>query len=92
MLVRPWEKFIMGMRFTEVAHFILPIHLVDLRLCLNQLGAIRFDRDMRSVLGYLSSQTTFGDAREKFQRLQQISTLLNLDIVCSHIYNKLKLS
>ncbi|KAF8502459.1 COG4-domain-containing protein [Gautieria morchelliformis] len=61
MLVRPWEKFITGMRFTE-------------------LGAIRFDRDMRSVLGYLSSQTAFGDTREKFQRLQQISTLLNLDI------------
>ncbi|KAF8582204.1 COG4-domain-containing protein [Ramaria rubella] len=61
MLVRPWEKFIAGMRFTE-------------------LGAIRFDRDMRSILVYLSSQTTFGDAREKFQRLQQISTLLNLDI------------
>lgn len=39
---------------------------------------------MRSVLGYLSSQTAFGDAREKFQRLQQISTLLNLDIVRLH--------
>jgi hypothetical protein len=27
----------------------------------------------------LSSQTAFGDAREKFVRLQQVSTLLNLD-------------
>ncbi|KAF8502545.1 COG4 transport protein-domain-containing protein [Hysterangium stoloniferum] len=60
-LVRPWEKYVTGMRFTE-------------------LGAIRFDRDIRSILGYMSSQTTFGDGREKFQRLQQISTLLNLDV------------
>ncbi|KDQ59403.1 hypothetical protein JAAARDRAFT_56419 [Jaapia argillacea MUCL 33604] len=59
-LVRPWEKFILSMKFTD-------------------LGAIRFDRDLRAVTTYLSSQTIFGDAREKFLRLQQISTLLNLD-------------
>jgi len=59
-LLRPWEKFVMGFKFTE-------------------LGAIRFDRDLRSITTYLSSQTAFGDAREKFVRLQQISTLLNLD-------------
>ena len=29
----------------------------------------------------MTSQTAFGDAREKFQRLQQISTILNLDKV-----------
>ncbi|KAJ3726328.1 COG4 transport protein-domain-containing protein [Lentinula raphanica] len=44
-----------------------------------ELGAIRFDRDLRSVNTYLSSQTAFGDGREKFVRLQQMSTLLNLD-------------
>ncbi|KDQ12274.1 hypothetical protein BOTBODRAFT_176521 [Botryobasidium botryosum FD-172 SS1] len=59
-LVRPWEKHVMGMRFTE-------------------LGGIRFDKDLRAMTAFLSSQTTFGDIREKFQRLQQISTLLNLD-------------
>jgi len=48
---------------------------------LSQLGAIRFDRDLRSITTYLASQTAFGDAREKFVRLQQISTLLNLDSV-----------
>lgn len=46
-----------------------------------QLGAIRCDRDLRSAIAYLSSQTAFGDAREKFVRLQQIATLLNLDDV-----------
>ncbi|KAG8728108.1 hypothetical protein FRC11_011804 [Ceratobasidium sp. 423] len=55
-VVRPWEKYIMGMKFTE-------------------LGAIRFDRDLRAVIGHLS----VGDARDKFIRLQQVSTLLNLD-------------
>ncbi|KAF7338520.1 hypothetical protein MVEN_02078100 [Mycena venus] len=59
-LLRPWEKFMMGFKFTE-------------------LGAIRFDRDLRAITAYLSSQTAFGDAREKFLRLQQLSTILNLD-------------
>jgi len=59
-LLRPWEKFILTLKFSE-------------------LGAIRFDRDIRSVTTYLSSQTAFGDVREKFTRLQQTSTLLNLD-------------
>ncbi|KAH9001665.1 COG4-domain-containing protein [Lactarius akahatsu] len=45
----------------------------------NELGAVRFDRDLRAVTTYLSSQTAFGDVRDKFVRLQQISTLLNLD-------------
>jgi conserved oligomeric Golgi complex subunit 4 len=46
-----------------------------------KLGAIRFDRDLRAVTAYLASQTVFGDGREKFVRLQQMSTLLNLDHV-----------
>lgn len=50
-----------------------------LTLHFSELGAIRFDRDLRSIMAYLSSQTTFGDIREKFIRLQQISSLLNLD-------------
>lgn len=59
-LVRPWEKMVLGMRFTE-------------------LGAIRFDRDVRAVANFLSTQSDFGGARDKFTRLQQISTVLNLD-------------
>ncbi|KAI0933704.1 hypothetical protein AcW1_005462 [Taiwanofungus camphoratus] len=52
-------------------------HVVTLKY--SELGAIRFDQDLRSVTSYLSSQTAFGDIREKFVRLQQISILLNLD-------------
>ncbi|KAH8829698.1 COG4 transport protein-domain-containing protein [Flagelloscypha sp. PMI_526] len=44
-----------------------------------ELGAIRFDRDLRAITSYLTGQTAFGDTREKFVRLQQIATLLNLD-------------
>ena len=47
----------------------------------DQLGAIRFDRDLRAITTYLFAQTAFGDVREKFVRLQQISTLINLDTV-----------
>jgi hypothetical protein len=36
---------------------------------------------LRAITTYLSSQTAFGDVREKFVRLQQIATLLNLDQV-----------
>ncbi|KAK7043715.1 Golgi transport complex subunit 4 [Paramarasmius palmivorus] len=59
-LLRPWEKFMLGFKFTE-------------------LGAIRFDRDLRSIMTYLSPHNVFGDTREKFVRFQQMSTLLNLD-------------
>lgn len=59
-LVRPWEKMVMGMQFTE-------------------LGAIRYERDIRSVANYLSTQANYGGARDKFTRLQQVATVLNLD-------------
>jgi hypothetical protein len=36
---------------------------------------------LRAITTYLSSQTAFGDVREKFVRLQQIATVLNLDQV-----------
>ena len=57
---------------------------------LPQLGAVRLDRDIRAVVGYLSSQTVFGNAREKFQRLFQVSTLLNLDAVSVLWYYRMR--
>ncbi|PAV23478.1 COG4-domain-containing [Pyrrhoderma noxium] len=59
-LVRPWEKYILTLKYSE-------------------LGAIRFDQDLRSISTYLSTQVALGDIRERLQRLQQISTLLNID-------------
>lgn len=84
----------MGMRFSEVSlsSLSIPIPIVILNLIVIekgpsmisadiQLGAIRYERDVRGVANYLSTQTTFGGARDKFTRLQQISTVLNLDAV-----------
>jgi hypothetical protein len=87
--VRPWEKYIMGMRFTEASSFPFPrLHPppkapveASNELTPAQLGAIRYERDVRAVANYLSTQTTFGGARDKFVRLQQISTVLNMDNV-----------
>lgn len=80
-LVRPWEKMVMSMKFTEVG-----LVVGHQRMANDQLGAIRYDRDVRAVANYLSSQTSFGGARDKLTRLQQIGTLLNLDAV-SRLYH-----
>ena len=77
-LPRPIEKFVSGLKFTEVGSDIsVRFYLIHD----HQLGAVRFDRDLRAIMAYLSSQTNYGDIREKFLRLMQISTLLNLDNV-----------
>lgn len=49
----------------------------------NELGAMRFDRDLRLVTSYLSNQTDFGISliNESFARLRQISMLLGLNEV-----------
>ncbi|KAJ3099826.1 Translation initiation factor 3 subunit c [Phlyctochytrium bullatum] len=44
----------------------------------SQLGAIRFDKDVRALTSYLTSLTKWS-MRDKFARLNQISILLNLD-------------
>ncbi|KAG0141759.1 hypothetical protein CROQUDRAFT_51247 [Cronartium quercuum f. sp. fusiforme G11] len=46
-----------------------------------ELGAIRFDRDLRSISSYLTSQTSFAISivNEAFARLRQIALLLGLD-------------
>ncbi|CAG8628414.1 3762_t:CDS:10 [Funneliformis mosseae] len=44
----------------------------------NQYGALRFDKDLRSVSNYFSVKMQW-PIRDKFTRLNQISTLLNLE-------------
>lgn len=82
-LLKPWEKTVMSLKYTEVNFSLISEGFKLIILPLQKLGAVRFDRDLRSIIAYLASQTTFGDIREKFLRLQQISTLLNLDAVRS---------
>ncbi|KAG2133999.1 COG4-domain-containing protein [Suillus cothurnatus] len=89
--IKTWEGLVDGYKdaFTDNNYRMLfglaldvvarPWEKYILTLHFSELGAVRFDRDLRSIMIYLSSQTIFGDIREKFVRLQQISSLLNLD-------------
>ncbi|KAG2066119.1 COG4-domain-containing protein [Suillus decipiens] len=89
--VKMWEGLVDGYKdaFTDNNYRMLfglaldvvarPWEKYILTLHFSELGAVRFDRDLRSIMAYLSSQTIFGDIRDKFVRLQQISSLLNLD-------------
>ncbi|KAJ9474790.1 Conserved oligomeric Golgi complex subunit 4 [Pseudozyma hubeiensis] len=43
-----------------------------------ELGALKFDKDLRAIMAFLDSQTTL-PVRDRFSRLQQISYVLNLD-------------
>ncbi|KJE05052.1 hypothetical protein I311_01145 [Cryptococcus gattii NT-10] len=89
--VKSWDSLILGYRETFTEHnfqtfFSLAVEVLVrhwekmiLSMRFTELGAIRYERDIRSVANYLSAQTSFGGAREKFTRLQQIGTILNLD-------------
>ncbi|KIR52823.1 hypothetical protein I315_04686 [Cryptococcus gattii Ru294] len=89
--VKSWDSLILGYRETFTEHnfqtfFSLAVEVLVrhwekmiLSMRFTELGAIRYERDIRSVVNYLSAQTSFGGAREKFTRLQQIGTILNLD-------------
>ena len=57
------------------------LHLKSMRV--SELGALRFDRDLRSVTSFLSSQSPYGVSviRESFARLQQIANLLSVETV-----------
>ena len=44
-----------------------------------QLGALRFDKDVRTICSWLATHSKSGSVRDKFARLQQVSYVLNLD-------------
>ncbi|XP_065827817.1 conserved oligomeric Golgi complex subunit 4-like [Oscarella lobularis] len=46
----------------------------------NQLGGLQFDKELRSLVAYLSSVTQW-TVRDRFARLTQLATLLNLERV-----------
>ncbi|KAI8790986.1 conserved oligomeric Golgi complex subunit 4 [Biomphalaria glabrata] len=46
----------------------------------NRLGGLQFDKELRALVGYLSSVTTW-TVRDKFSRLMQMATILNLEKV-----------
>ncbi|PFH45270.1 hypothetical protein AMATHDRAFT_71881, partial [Amanita thiersii Skay4041] len=100
-LVKSWESLAEGYKdfFTEnnyrlffgmaIDALLQPLEKAITHMKFSELGAIRFDRDLRAVISFLTSQIAFGDVRTKFARLQQMSMLLNLDSGedLSEIYN-----
>lgn len=46
----------------------------------DQLGGLQFDKELRSLVGYLTAVTQW-TIRDKFARLTQIATILNLERV-----------
>ncbi|XP_041454635.1 conserved oligomeric Golgi complex subunit 4-like [Lytechinus variegatus] len=51
-----------------------------LKSVFNRLGGLQFDKELRSLVGYLTSVTQW-TIRDKFARLTQMATILNLDRV-----------
>ncbi|KAJ3298327.1 Golgi transport complex subunit 4 [Borealophlyctis nickersoniae] len=63
-IAKDWERFLLANhKFNQASGL---------------FGALRFDKDLRSLSSYLSSQTPW-TTRDKFARLNQMSTLLNLE-------------
>lgn len=66
----------------RVAH---PLFLISF----SQLGGLQFDKELRSLVAYLTTVTTW-TIRDKFARLTQMATILNLERVIqmnSHYWN-----
>ncbi|OWF48034.1 conserved oligomeric Golgi complex subunit 4-like [Mizuhopecten yessoensis] len=51
-----------------------------LKTAYNRLGGLQFDKELRSLVGYLTTVTTW-TIRDKFARLTQMATILNLEKV-----------
>ncbi|PKI84926.1 Golgi transport complex subunit 4 [Malassezia vespertilionis] len=55
-----------------------PFETGVLQMRVTELGALRFDKDVRAMLAFLGAQTPWG-VRDKFARLQQIAYVLTRD-------------
>ncbi|XP_058384224.1 conserved oligomeric Golgi complex subunit 4 isoform X1 [Diceros bicornis minor] len=53
---------------------------VVLKSTFNRLGGLQFDKELRSLIAYLTTVTTW-TIRDKFARLSQMATILNLERV-----------
>lgn len=62
------------------AEVTVQLEKATLKSAFSRLGGLQFDKELRSLVGYLSSVTTWS-VRDKFSRLTQMVTLLNLDKV-----------
>lgn len=75
-VVRPWERLLLTGSTTSSVHNAYPhanshAHAPTQGMRFTEWGAMRFDKDWRSVSSFLSAQTSSGEVRDKFARLQQ---------------------
>jgi conserved oligomeric Golgi complex subunit 4 len=52
-----------------------------LKCSFNKLGGLQFDKEMRILINYLTSLTSWSSGREKFARLSQFAILLSLETI-----------
>ncbi|XP_067931489.1 conserved oligomeric Golgi complex subunit 4-like isoform X2 [Watersipora subatra] len=71
-----YDKFISQL----TAELTLQMEKAVFKLAFNRLGGLQFDKELRSLLGYLTNVTTW-TIRDKFARLTQMATILNLEKV-----------
>ena len=72
------EQLVMKQSFNQV--MVINLRNSTVEVLTLQLGGLQLDRDLRSLLGYLSSLTPW-PVRDKFARLTQMATILSLDQV-----------
>ncbi|XP_069511063.1 conserved oligomeric Golgi complex subunit 4 [Ambystoma mexicanum] len=58
----------------------IELEKVVLKSNFNRLGGLQFDKELRSLIAYLTTVTTW-TIRDKFARLSQMATILNLERV-----------
>uniref|UniRef100_H3AVV6 Conserved oligomeric Golgi complex subunit 4 n=1 Tax=Latimeria chalumnae TaxID=7897 RepID=H3AVV6_LATCH len=58
----------------------IELEKVVLKSTFSRLGGLQFDRELRSLIAYLTTVTTW-TIRDKFARLSQMATILNLERV-----------
>uniref|UniRef100_A0A7S0ZJP8 COG4 transport protein middle alpha-helical bundle domain-containing protein n=1 Tax=Timspurckia oligopyrenoides TaxID=708627 RepID=A0A7S0ZJP8_9RHOD len=76
----PWDLLVRNVAewtAKKIESLILPVSLRGRRV--NTLGALKFDRDIRTLNGYFSSNARRASIRDVFARLSQIALVLGLD-------------
>ncbi|KAG8572592.1 hypothetical protein GDO81_012098 [Engystomops pustulosus] len=64
----------------------LELEKVVLKSTFSRLGGLQFDKELRSLIAYLTTVTTW-TIRDKFARLSQMATILNLERVsCQYAF------
>lgn len=84
-LISPYRTALTETNFTSLMGMVLDAvtlqwERIIMQTRFNQYGSLRFDKDLRSVIQYLSTMTAWF-ARDKFTRLNQMATLLNFEEV-----------